>query len=90
MTEHALELRLEGHTYERIAKIIGYSYGRAYGFVQEALARRKEITTELASRLRKQTLERLDRIYQAHAPSVQNDKSAMIMLKTLERQAKLQ
>jgi hypothetical protein len=85
----ALRLRLEGNTYEKIAKAIGYSYKRIYDFVQMALARRHDITDELAALLRKVQLERLGRIYEAHAPAVESVKSAMVMLKVLEREARL-
>ena len=56
---------------------------------QEGLARRRDVTNELAARLRKQALEQLDRIYEAHAGNVASEKSASIMLMVLERQAKL-
>lgn len=80
---------MQGHTYESIARIIGYSFTRAYQFVQMGLGKRADITTKLAGRLRKQALERLDRIYEAHADRVGCAKSAVVLLKTLERQAKL-
>jgi hypothetical protein len=89
LTARALELRLEGMTYERIGKSIGYSYRSVYNFIQEGLARRRDVPNELAAQLRKQTLEQLDRIYEAHAGNVANYKSAIIMLKVLERQARL-
>lgn len=89
LTERALELRLEGHTYERIGKFVGYSYRSVHRFIEEALARRKEITDELAARLRKLQLARLERIYAAHAPNIADYKSATIMLKVLEREARL-
>jgi hypothetical protein len=88
LTDRAMRLRLEGNTYERIAKTIGYSYKRTYDFVQMALARRRDITDELAAQLRKVQLERLYRIYEAHAPTVESVKSAMVMLKVLEREAR--
>jgi hypothetical protein len=89
LTERALELRLQGMTYEKIGKSIGYSYRSVYNFIQEGLARRRDVTNELAAQLRKLQLERLDRIYAAHAPTVDSAKSATIMLKVLEREAKL-
>ena len=82
-------MRLERNTYERFAKAIGYSYKRTYDFVQLALARRRDITDELAAQLRNVQLERLYRIYEAHAPTVESVKSAMVMLKVLEREARL-
>jgi predicted nucleic acid-binding protein len=89
LTERSLALRLEGRTYEQIAKIIGYSYKRTYDFVQAALARRHDITNELAARLRKESIEQLDQIYAAHADNVGDYKSAMVMLKVHERKAQL-
>lgn len=83
----AIELRKAGATYEQIAKQIGLkSKGQCYEMIRDAL---HDMIQEPAAELRILELERLDALMLAHWPQKANPRNAEILLKLMDRRAKL-
>ena len=58
----ALELRLKGFSYNKIAETMGFSTPYAHKLVEEELKRCREITAETRDQIKEQELMRLDRL----------------------------
>ena len=58
----ALELRLKGYSYSKIAETMGLSTTYAYKLVEDELKRCREITAETRDQIKEQELMRLDRL----------------------------
>lgn len=87
----AVELRLGGYSYERIAEAQGVSKSTAHRRVQAAMAATLQ---EPADELRRMELERLDRLFGVmYERAMTNGKDAAraaeMALKTMERRAKM-
>jgi len=85
----ALELRMEGKTFDEIAEEVGYA-GRQ-GAHDAVIRSLKEITREPAEELLKLDLERLDKMFGVHYLNAQaGDPQALAAcMKIMERRAKL-
>ena len=79
----ALQLHIEGHTFEVIGKRIGVSRQRAHKMVQEQLAEAAAERSKLAMRALDTDLERVDFVMRSLAPKVEKgDDKAAIEAKT--------
>ena len=58
----ALELRLKGYSYSKIADTMGLSATYAYKLVEDELRRCREMTAETRDQIKEQELMRLDRL----------------------------
>lgn len=87
----ALELRKAGANYRDIAATLEVSVGQAFADVRKSMSKLSEFEAEQAEDVRRLTLERLDGILAGHyIRAVQGcHRSALIVLKVIERQAKL-
>ena len=87
----ALQLHIEGQTYEAIGKHLGVSRQRAHQMckieIAEAAAERREVATQALDA----DLERLDYVMRSLAPKVEkgDPKAATAFLRALERRSKL-
>lgn len=87
----ALELRKAGKGFREIAREIGVSLGQAYADVDAALAELEDLKREKAERVLELDLARIDGIIEGHyeAAKTGDEKSANVVLKALERRARL-
>jgi hypothetical protein len=89
VVQRALELRVTGATYVEIGCSLRLSTTRAYQLVRAGLGEINAELTETASQLRQMELERLDAIHAAHWPKRENPRNAEIILRVMERRARL-
>lgn len=87
--QRALDLRATGASYDGIGRGMGISKTRAYQLVMAGLADLDEESRAAAAGLRALELVRLDSIVSAHWPERANPRHADVILKTIERRAKL-
>lgn len=91
--EKAIQLRIAGSTYEKIAELLHYEGGRAqvYNDIQRARAQQNKQVDAALDELRELEAERYDRLQAAHwSAALQGDeKSANVVLRVFERRAKL-
>ena len=87
----ALELHVEGRTFEAIGRELGVSRQRAHQLVQEQIAEAAAERAQLATRALDTDLERIDFVMRSLAPKVEagDDKAAQAYLRALERRSKL-
>lgn len=87
----ALQLRLQGFSYEQISAKLGLGRTTAYKCVMRALERLRAEVNELAADVRDMELQRLDEMFHGCYPEAkQGDKDAIASaLKIMERRAKL-
>ena len=87
----ALQLHMEGHTFEAIGKHLGVSRQRAHQLVTEELAAAAKDRSALATRALDADLERIDFVLRSLAPKVTkgDDKAASAYLRALTRRAAL-
>jgi transposase len=89
--ERAINLRIEGQPYREIAKLLGVSLSQARSDVEAVLERTREHADETAQRMRKISLERLDRLTRGLMPKADrgDSRAAEVIAKIEERRAKL-
>jgi len=87
--QRALDLRSTGASYDGIGRGMGISKTRAYQLVTAALADLDEELKAMADGLRALELLRLDAIAYAHWERRDNPRNADVILKVMERRAKL-
>ncbi len=87
----ALQLHIEGHTFETIGQRLGVSRQRAHQLVTEELAAAAKERSALASQALSVDLERIDYVLRSLAPKVTrgDDKAASAYLRALTRRAAL-
>lgn len=87
----ALELRIAGHTYAQIGKLLAVTEKTAYVDVQEELARLEPVIKQRAERLRELESRRLDRCQLALTPGLDagDPRAVMASVRVMERRAKL-
>lgn len=87
----ALQLHIEGHTFEVIGKRLGISRQRAHKMVQEQLAEAAAERSKLGARALDTDLERVDFVMRSLVPRIEkgDDKAAQAYLRAMERRAKL-
>lgn len=87
----ALELRQKGLSYERIGAQLGVTKEAAWQLVDRAMRDLRESVKETAAEVRELELARLDELTFAWLPAAKcgDDKAAGVVLKTMERRAKL-
>jgi len=86
-----LALRLEGKTYQQIARELGMSEAGAYKAVLRALTRLNEKIAEQADEVRRLELERLDRLLLGLWPQAARGNQGAVdrVLRIMERRARL-
>jgi hypothetical protein len=87
----ALQLHVEGHTFEAIGRHLGVSRQRAHQLVTEELAAAAKERSALATKALDADLERIDFVLRSLAPKVTrgDDKAASAYLRALTRRAAL-
>lgn len=87
----ALELRKRGLGFREIARQLGVSLGQAHGDVQKAMSALADMELKCAEDAHRLDLERIDGLIEGHyQQAVSGDhRSAAIILRVLERRAKL-
>ena len=87
----ALELRMAGATYAKIAEALGISVAGAHGAVMRALKRLNEKVTEDAEEMRRLELERLDSLMLTLWPQAKRGNQGAIdrILRIMKRRAEL-
>jgi hypothetical protein len=87
----ALQLHVEGYTFEVIGQRLGISRQRAHKLVQEQIAEAAAERAQLATRALDTDLERVDFVLRSLAPKVEagDDKAAQAYLRAMERRSKL-
>lgn len=87
----ALQLHVEGYTFEAIGKHLGVTRQRAHQLVTEELDAAAKERSALAMKALDTDLERIDFVLRSLAPKVTkgNDKAAAAYLRALDRRAKL-
>jgi hypothetical protein len=87
----ALQLRILGHTYNEIGKILGVTPVRAHALVKRAMSKRTEYRDMLADELREQQLMLLDAMLTRYARQALDgdQQSAKRVLEIIERRSKL-
>lgn len=88
---HAFELRMAGHSYRDIGRMLSVNASTVCRDIHEEMAARLTLTTEAAEDYRALDLERLDVAIQGLMPMARagEPKSVMALMRTLERRAKL-
>jgi hypothetical protein len=89
LIQHALDLRKTGATYSQIARHLSLSTTRAYQLVRAGMDEVKAELKETALNLRQMELDRLDAIHFAHWPRRANPRNADVILRVMERRARL-
>jgi hypothetical protein len=89
VVQQALELRVTGTTYVEIGRTLRLSTTRAYQLVRAGMNEVNAELKETAAQLRQMELERLDAIHAAHWPKRENPRNAEIILRVMERRARL-
>lgn len=86
--QEAVRMRRDGMTPEMIAAELGVHRSTVFAWISDAI---KSLPQEAAEELRVLELQRLDLLVQGHLPLAANgdDKAAMVVLRTMERRAKL-
>jgi hypothetical protein len=86
-----MKLRKNGATFAVIGEKLGVSERRAWTMVQEGLARLNEKMAIDADKLRRETVEQIDQLLNAHMPlGIQGDtKSANVCSRLLDQRARL-
>jgi hypothetical protein len=89
--QEAIDLRLKGLTYDQIGRQMGVSKVRAYQLVQSALERLNQKMMIDAETLRRETVERLDRLIQVYTPLAEkgDSKSGNLLVRCLESKSRL-
>jgi hypothetical protein len=86
-----MKLRKNGATFAVIGEKLGVSERRAWTMVQEGLARLNDRMAIDADKLRRETVEQIDQLLNAHMPvAIQGDtKSANVCSRLLDQRARL-
>jgi hypothetical protein len=89
LVQQALNLRTAGASYDAIGKSLRLSKTRAYELVMDGLAELEEKVKDSAINVRTLEVQRLDAIILSHWPTRHLWKSAEILIRVMERRAKL-
>ena len=87
--QKALDLRKAGATYAEIASTLKLSRTRSYELVKEGLAELGDVLKETANSVRELELGRLDALILIHWPQRKLWRSSEIILRVMERRARL-